>query len=90
MPGQFDCSDLNPPQQLSLPECSISKTRRRSGQPLRRVKATKSLVIPAMPADVVEILKAQAKRRNMTYTEYCKEALQLHAYHALNPIRGRR
>lgn len=70
----------HPPRQLSLPECSQNKTRRRSGKPLRRTNPNPSLAIPNMPPDVVEILKLMAKRNKMNYSAYCREVLKAHAW----------
>lgn len=89
MPDPSESSGSKEPRQLTLPECTLQKTRRRSGLPLRRVNSKRSLTIPNMPADVTTILKAQAKRSNMTYSAYCRQALILHVQQVLSP-RARR
>jgi len=77
------------PEQLYLPDCSIRKTRRHRGKPLRRRSATPTLVIPDMPTDVVDILKALAKRRKTNYSALCKAILRDYAYSSRRPGRRR-
>lgn len=90
MADQSDSSESqSTPTQLSLPDCSIRKTRRRGGKPLRRRSATPTLVIPDMPADVVDILKALAKRRKQPYSTLCRTILREYAYQSRRPGKRR-
>lgn len=81
--GDSDSESSSPPRQLTLPDCSQAKTRRRNGQPLRRRREKPTLVVPDMPADVTRILKALARQQNMSYATLCRLVLQNHAYTAI-------
>lgn len=77
-------------RQLTLPECSIKKTRRRRGRPCRRQRTTSALTVRELPDDVVEILHALAKRQGVRYDRLCAAVLIDYAYTAVNPRARRR
>lgn len=87
--GDSDSESSSPPQQLTLPDCSKAKTRRRKGQALRRRAEKATLVVPDMPPDVTRILKALARNEKISYAQLCRTVLQNHAYTAVNPGRRR-
>lgn len=86
MSDPLDSPDSNAPRQLTLPQCSVEKTRRRRGKALRRRPDSTTLVIRDMEDAVVALLKARAKSAGQNYTDYCRAVLRDHAY----PRPGRR
>ena len=76
-------------KQLTLPECSVAKTRRGRGRHAQIKLSNTATVIQGIPGDVKAILKSIARKRKITYTALCRAVLTDFAYMAMNPGRRR-